>query len=467
MRPNVATPSAEADAMADGLEMVRDVTDGLTAMRAKAGKYLPRYAAEQPDEWRRRVNAAPWRPEFNDVLETLASKPFTRPISFPEDAPDPILRFAENVTNTGENVTTFARRLFRSVLRDGVSLLLVDMPRAPKVRNVAEEKALGIRPYWAQYDAASIIALRTNVIAGRREIVHVRLRESVVEPDGWGEKTIEQVRVIEPGAWSIWRRSIQKPDEWVEWRSGEMFTNPAGGVPATLMFTAPREGELLCKPPLVDIAHLQIELWRALSRQEEILTFSGSPMLCATGLDPAMHSSDDTIAVGPKRVLTAGEHGSWSYLQPDAAVLREVRESVQAVVADIQRLGLQPQIARPGPVTATEVSLSSAKARSALESWALALQDCLTTALAMTIPLLGYEDKKAVGDWNPSLNVFSDFADLTRTDEARVIVDAARAGLISAEIARAEMFRRGILGPAVTAESSPAPMDVGVVEVVR
>ena len=324
----VATPSAEVEAMADDLALIADVRAGLKAMRAKAGIYLPRYGAESAVEWRRRVACSPWRPEFNDVLLTLASKPFSRAVGFADGAPAPIVKFGYDVNGKGNSLHVFARKLFLDALANGVSLLLVDYP--PVVaRTLYDQKRLSLKPYWSHYPAESIIACRTERIGGVERIVHLRLRECVTEPDGpWGEKDIEQVRVLEPETWQTWRKDAK--GEWQLFQEG-MIEPSDDGVRAVPLFLGERLGAIRTRPPLRDLADMQIELFRALSRQEEILTYAGSPMLSASGVEPPDKSQ---MSVGPKCCLFAppnrdGAHGKYEYIQPDAANLREIREHVE------------------------------------------------------------------------------------------------------------------------------------------
>jgi hypothetical protein len=449
----VATPSAEVEAMADDIALIADVRAGLKAMRAKASIYLPRYAAEDDAEWRRRVACAPWRPEFNDILLTLASKPFSRAVGFADGAPEPILKFADDVDARGNCLHVFARKLFLDALANGVSLVLVDYP-PNGARTLADEKRLGLRPYWAHYPASSIVALRTERIGGRDRIVHLRLRECVSEPDGpWGEKEIEQVRVLEPGIWQIWRKRQSKngiAEDWELFEEGSIA--PADeGVRAVPLFLGERMGAIRARPPLLDLAHMQIELFRALSRQEEILTFSGSPMLSASGVERPQDMSE--MKVGPKVCLFAppgsdGRNGRYEYIQPDAANLREIREHVGSIIEDMQRLGMAPTIERDGDVSATEFAIASAKAHSALQSWALNLKDALEQALAFTVPWMNQDDRRAIGAWPIAVDVHTDFsADVQAAAEASIILNAEKERVISKQTARDELARRGMLGP--------------------
>ena len=121
-----------------------------------------------------------------------------------------------------------------------------------------------------------------------------------------------------------------------------------GGVPLVLFFTGERLGYLRVRPPLGDLAQLQVELWNALSRQEEILTYAGAPMLAANGLAAFdVPDKGQKIEVGPKTVLFAppvgdGVKSGFEYVQPDAKNIAEIRKHVEAIQLDMRRIGMQP-----------------------------------------------------------------------------------------------------------------------------
>ena len=93
--PTVDILSGEISAMQGDIKLIADIRAGLPAMRKGSATYLPRYAKEASEEYARRVSLAPWRPEFGNVLLTLASKPFSQPVTLPADTPEPIREFAE------------------------------------------------------------------------------------------------------------------------------------------------------------------------------------------------------------------------------------------------------------------------------------------------------------------------------------------------------------------------------------
>jgi hypothetical protein len=450
-KADVSTQSGERAAMDADISLIGDILAGADAMRARSARYLPQYEMESAAEYKRRVAMAPWRPEFADCLQTLASKPFAKDVTVAETASPAIKTFADDVDGRGNNLSVFARRVFISAMAYGVHAVLVDYPVMPANVTLATEKAIGAKPYLVSIPVSSIIAIRTERRGGREVVVHVRFREDTIEPDdtGFGEVLRERIRVIEPGAWQLWeaQRTSGGQVEWVmkekgaiRWNNGETPSE----VPLVLFFTGERKGEINTKSPFRDLADVQIELFRALSRQDEILTFAGSPMLAATGMAKP-EQDKDSVKVGPKTILfappTDGGKAEWQFISPDAAAMREIREQVQSVTDDLRRLGMQPMTQRSGGITATATSVETAKAHSALEAWAMGLKDALEQAFVFVGRWLG-EPKPTV------VEVYTDFAAGDQSvEEGKVILAAQAATVISRRTAAEELHRRGLLGP--------------------
>jgi hypothetical protein len=440
--PNVATQSGERKDMQADLDLIEDVRSGLPAMKAKRSVYLPRYEQESQGEYDRRSCCSPWRPEFADALQALASKPFSKPVALAEGASDEWKQFAEDVDGRGNSLHVFARNIFLDAIANGVHAVMVDYPNVT-YRNLAEEKAAGPRPYWLSISIADIVAVYTEMRAGREVVTHLRLRECHIEHDGYRERKVECVRVYEPGKWELWEKQENSGD-YTMIDSGEMLFKgePTTEVFIAFLFTGKRTGTLKVRPPLRDLADMQVELYRALSRQDEILTYAGSPMLGTSLQKPDPNKSDGNISVGPKVVLYGSgttDRPPWAYVQPDAANIKEVREQVQSVIEDFRHLAMQPTVARSGDVTATAASVNAAKAHSALEAWAINLKDMLEQTFVFTAQWMA--DKKP-----PAVTVFTDFGiGAQDVEQARVLGDAQKRSVISKKAERVELKRRNIL----------------------
>ncbi len=387
--------------------LVSDVLGGVEAVRKRGNDYLPKYEVESSEEYRRRSLTAPWRPEFADIVQTLASKPFGRDIAIKGAAPDEIIGsvdpgtkmrtggLIDDIDGRGSSLTTFAAETFFTAIAKGAHAILVDYPEMVPNASRADEIQAGARPYWVQISIDSILALYTDVEGGREFVTHVRIKETRVERDGFGERTIEQVRVLEPGTSQVFERSDKG-----EWIAGEKRPVLRGGrfksVPLALVFLGRRKGAQEVRPPLQDVAQMQVELYQALSREEEILTFAGSPMLSANGMRPPSEQ-EGKVVVGPKTILftppQSGDGAHWGFVQPAAANIAEIRKNIESIQADMRRIGLQPLTEQPGNPTATGKAIDAAKAHSAVKSWALLLNDAIEQAFVYTCE---YLDKPAM-----------------------------------------------------------------------
>jgi Domain of unknown function (DUF4055) len=447
---DVATKSGERAAMEDDLQLIGDIRDGVVAMRRRCAVYLPQYSKEGTDEYKRRIAMAPWRPEFEDALRTLSAKPFSKAVSFPDGTPVAIKNWAADVDGKGNDIHVFAKQIFTESLACGVAGILISYPSAT-FKTRADELQANPKPYWVHVNVANVIAVFTEIRNGVEVIVHARIRECYTERDGWGEKKIERVVVYEPGRWTRWQKN-ETTNKYETIEEGEVTVagRALDAVPLVLFYSGKRIGMLQVKPALRDLADMQVELFRAMSRQNEILEFSGSPMLSGTGIAPPKDGS--TISVGPKVVLFApatgdGKSGAWSYVQPDVANLVAIGAHVESVIRDLRHLAMQPDVARSGDVTATASSVNAAKAHSALESWAIRLRDALERAFQFTAPFLNVKEQISV-------NVHSDFGvgDQNNAD-AKTLLDAQKAEVISKKTVRDELVRRGFLGPNFDSEN--------------
>jgi len=121
-------PSGAYRGVKSDYDMIAAVLEGGAAVRGARELYLPRFENEALDEYLRRVRFAPWRPEFEDDLRSIASKPFTKPVSLQGSVSAPIKAFAEDVDTLGNNLHVFARRVFHRGVAFGMHGILVDYP---------------------------------------------------------------------------------------------------------------------------------------------------------------------------------------------------------------------------------------------------------------------------------------------------------------------------------------------------
>lgn len=436
-RDDPSTPSLAHAELCDYWKMIRAILGGADEIKECGTDYLPQYPAEDGDEYARRKESAPWRPEFEDAVRAISAKPFAKAVQLAGEPSEAMKELSYDIDGRGNNLHTFARDLFEDGVSLGAAGILVDFPAMAAGATLADERQVGARPYWVAIAADEILALRTVRVGAKEVVTHLRVKETAVVIDGFAETEVERIRVIEPGLWQVWGKN---DDEWVLETEG---TLSLAEVPFVFFATADRRGPQYVRPPLLDLAEMQIELYRQLSNKEQIFTIAGSPMLTANGMGAPENGA--AVQTGPGRVLYApgaeGIQTSWDYIQPDAANLTEIREDIVATIEDMRRLGLQPMLPKSGTFTATGQSIEAAKAHTAVQSWALDLKDALEQAFKFTAQWMGSTEIVEV-------NVNTDFAVGMYGDvEVKVLFDSRSSNFISEETYWDELARRGVLGP--------------------
>lgn len=475
---NPAQESSDYAAMKPDWELIRVIRAGARTVKAAGQTYLPKYEEESLPAYERRLAYTPWRPVFVDALRGICAKPFDKKVQVNEAAPDDIQGkiadpktkrreggFVDDVDGQGNHLHVFARDTFVNGVANGLAAILVDFPTMAPNLTLADEREAGARPYWVQIPVIDIIDLRWTRLKGRVVPGHVRIKECVVEMDPltFAETAKHRIRQFDliggQPMWKLWEMVADRKNGEPEWMViGEgVITLPE--IPIALFWTGERSFNYRVKPPLIDMAVMQMEIYRTFSRSEEILTYAGSPMLKATGMLPpeATQVIDETtgrpidrpapqITVGPKKILFAppameGVQPDWDYIQPDASCMTEIRADKEARLKEFSELALQPMTPESGNITATAAAIDAAKSHSAVEAWANDLADTLNTALKFTLAWMKRSD-------TVSVDINTDFAaTLQGADEARVILDGSKTSVVSKKTVREEWRRRGLLAP--------------------
>lgn len=461
----VDTPSSDYAAMEPYWRMVDDIMGGTPTMRAAGERYLPKFGNESPDAYEYRRKTAKFVNIFRDIMENLAAKPFSREVSLIEKSSSPaILELAEDIDGSGNNLHTFGQELFFRGIVDAISWVLVDFPAVEPGLTVADEKAVGARPYWVHVPARDLLAVRTASIGGKEQIVHARILETAVLRDGFGEKTVRRVRVLDreqvdggayqPATFTVYEEQEgpgQRSKTWVPVEEGRISI----GVIPLVPFLAGRRvgGSWRVIPPMQDAAHLQVEHYQAESNLKAIKDQCAFPMLSASGVSPVTDASGAPapISIGPRSVLYApangdGKAGTWSFVEPQANSLTFLAKDIERIEQQLRELGRQPLTAQTGNLTVISTAFAASKANSVISAWALNLKDALEQAFVLTA--LWLRDAS-----EPEVDVETEFDALT---DEQVGPDALlrmreRNDLSQATL-WAEFKRRGLLSPDFVAD---------------
>lgn len=463
-RKGPETLSSDIAAMRPYWEMVEAMLGGAPAMRSAGEKYLPKFPNESTPDYDFRRKNAKYTNIFGDIVSTLAAKPFAKEIKI-DGASDRLMTLVENIDSMGNHLHVFSGGVFEAGIANAISWILVDYTKdIPPGATVAQEEAMGARPYWVHVDADDLIAVYSEIIGGVEVIVHARIEEEAVVRDGYGEREVERIRVLDrviayndrgepvsaaPATWSLIEEQedkTTKQKKWVEIGSGPVTIDVIPLVP----FIAGRRcgSSWRVRPPLADAAYLQVEHFQQESGLKYAKELTAFPMLAGNGVAPpeGQDGKPIPVPVGPKTVLYAppsgdGQHGEWSFIEPAATSLRFLAEDIKATEAALRELGRQPLTAQSGNITTVTAAFAGDKAHTVIEAWAINFKDTLENALKLTSMWLGENDE-------PTVEMNTDFSlDLKTDDGSSSLIEARKNGDLSQETLWSELQRRGTLGP--------------------
>lgn len=457
---NVATVSDAVQGMQAYWGMILALLAGTTAMRTAKAAYLPKQKLESDEAYNRRVGVATLFPAYKRTVETLAAKPFSKPITVNKDVPEKIKALLTDIDLEGRNIDQMAGDLMVIALGPGFGGILVDYKKAPvlapnadgtpqRALTEAEEITAGLRSYFTQINPQQMIGWKAETANGEHQLTMVRFREYVEEPDGeFNTSCVEQIRVLEIGKWRTYRKKVTLVTGLEEWILHEEGTQLMAGKPATFIPFIPiygdRIGFMLAKPPLLELAHLNVKHWQSQSDQDTLLSVARVPILTAIGIedDP---DKPFKLAIGVSGAVMLPLGAALEYTEHTGKAIEAGKTSLDDLKEDMRQSGAELLVINPTPTTATEVASDNAVGMCALQKITLTLQDSLNLALEY----LGQWEGLGEGAGG-TLKLFNDFGAATLAEaSAQLLVSMSAMAKLSTQTLYSELKRRAILGPDV------------------
>jgi len=441
---NPSTPSSAWREMSPKWSRVETLLGGTDSMRAAGKKYLPQHENEKDENYRERLDRAVLYNMTQDVLESLVGRPFSEPMKVSDDCPPVMRNILDDVDLQGNAVGVFCRKWFKEGLAKGLAHVLVDYPTLPalpegETRTAATDQKDERRPYWVFIKPENLIAANSVVRDGREILTHARiLEEEKIPHDTWGERTVKKVRVFDcdPDQDVVTFRVFTLREDEKEWEE----TTPATQIDRPriplVTFYADRTGLMTAKPPMEDLANLNVAHWQSDSDQRNVMTVARFPMLAVSGVD----DSGGKVVIGPKRVLSTPEAtGRWYYVEHGGAAIAAGRQDLLDLEEKMSGHGAEFLRKKPGSQTATARALDSAEATSPLEDVVQRFNDAVAQVMDVTGGWLGLDEVGSVAvatDLGPETIEAADFDALKSARDRR---DISRKTLLG------EYQRRGVL----------------------
>lgn len=436
--PKVNDPCPAYLEMARHWDMVDDLMGGTLRMQEVAlqsEKWLPRFAHEEPDQYRKRVEISVLYNALADTVSQLTAKPFSEPLSLGGELPPKLAALEANADRAGRSLHSVARWSFEDACKYGLTHLQIDMAEIADAgpRPTIEDQVSGrSRPSIIPRSAKDVIGWKSTTDAdGAHALTQVRIREFVEVDDGpWGTKTVEQILVLNAprggkvGTWERYREGKERAKDWILHSKG---THRHPGVPLVTWYTK-QTGFMTALPPLEDLACLNVRHWQSGSDQARILSFArAAAMVLLAGLRPE-EMKDSTIAF-MRIIRSTSEVASATMIEHSGKAVEAGEKDLEKIEQRMVTLGQQPFTELVSDATATGVKSQGSKTRTLIQMWIADEEVALNAALAIAA---WFQNVDLPGD--VKADIHSDFVDfggaaaehdsLLRARQARQITQA-------------------------------------------
>ena len=341
------------------------VTNGTDYLRELHGRYLPQEPREDEDAYYARISRSVLSPYTLRLIENAAGMVLRRPITV--DGDNYWKDFSANVDGIGSSINEYARRALVSSLTYGHSCILVDFPRAEGILTIADEIRMNRRPYFNNVDAHEIWGWRQESTLPSSRLTQVRLHEWVNVPDGdFGEKREQRIRVLYPGRYEVW-------DTEGRIESGR-YSLPE--IPLIPIYSN-RMGMLTSKPPLVDIASLNLTHYQRQADLINALHIAANPILVLEGWE----DQPDGTSVGVNYGLSTVPGNKIYYVGADSSSFDAQQQEINELEQQMSSLGVTKLLGQKFVAESADAKrIDQAQANSVLSIISMELESALQQA---------------------------------------------------------------------------------------
>jgi len=333
-------------------EIMKAVSQGTEYLRENSEAFLPLEPREDYTAYLSRVNRAVFSPYTQRLIRAATGLILRKPISLIGD-PYWTDVFAKDVDGCGSDLDEYARRSLICALTYGHSHTLVDFPAQTGAKSLAEERSLNRRPYWIEVDPTNIYGWRLDREVNYGSLIQVRIGEKAVVPNGeFGESVYNQIRVIEPGKYRVYRQTEKQktlepysqggftgdfngPPQQQEYELIESGDYSLDEIPLVTVYTG-KTDTMTSKPPLLDIAYLNLAHFQRQADLIHSLHVASQPMLVLEGWDD--QTKDMAISVNYAMATQPGN--KVYYVEPASSAFDAQSAEIQELEKQMASLGI-------------------------------------------------------------------------------------------------------------------------------
>lgn len=353
--------------------LIEDLMQGTYGMRRKHRRYLPQEPRELDESYDNRLARSVVPPYYQRLERMLAGMLTRKPVKL-QDVSDAIREQLFDVDMQGNDLNVWTYETARKLVRYGHIGCLVDAP------------SNGGRPYWCTYTPRQILGYRTEQQDGAQRLIQLRLQETVLEADPdseYGEKQIDQVRVLTPGQYQIHQRQDNGNYKVVDEGNTSLSE-----IPFSVAYSN-RVGFMESRPPLEDIAELNLKSYQVQSDLDNQLHISAVPMLAFFGFP----TSAEEVSAGPGEALAFPADGRAEYVEPQGRSFDFQFKRLDQIAAQINELGLSAVLGQKlSAETASAKMIDRSQGDSTMMVIAQNVQDMIDNSLKFHAQFMGQQE---------------------------------------------------------------------------
>lgn len=347
IRDNRMLPSArshESEEQVASAELMRDLFEGPEEVRRAGARYLPQDPGEDPTNYQGRLKRSVFFNATRQTVDGIVGMIFRRDPVLGEDVPEEIQADWENIDGAGTHGAVFTRQVEQDAVMVGHAAILVEFPATGGTQTLADERQ-GVRPYWVPIEKEAILSWRTTIEGGRRVLTQLVLEECQWVADGaFGETEQTRYRVLRrdptlPNPVTYQVLEVTDDQRVIEVASG--FYSNQTEIPIAEVSTSGSEGLFESRPPLLDLAYLNIAHYQVLSDHLNSIHKTNVPIFTTIGATmPARGDSQPTQILGPNTGLALPAGGDAKYVSHDGQALGSSKAMLDDLKADMATMGL-------------------------------------------------------------------------------------------------------------------------------
>ena len=334
-------PAARSGAvlgMMRGWKPVNICIGGTDYLRSHAEDIIPREPQENDGAYNRRIFHSVMPPFLQRLASQAAGTILRKGVNLSGGDEEYWREWQKDVTGDGTPLNMFAREMLVDALLWGHTSCLVDWPNGEQPSNLAEELAMGRKPYLVRVGAQQIRGWRTAQNRNQAPLTMVRYSETISEPvDQFGEEIITQIRVLTDEGYQIWREGPASGPNQGGWELYESGEHTAKEVPLVTIYSN-RIATLVSKPPLEEVANLTISYAQRFTDYMNNIHVGAMPILCLKGFDP--DSNDSELGLSVNTAILLPPDGDAMIVSPPSDSYSEQLRCLQTLEEQISSLGI-------------------------------------------------------------------------------------------------------------------------------